>query len=163
MKQKRDKIKKRGLSALFCLLLITGCSNNVVFQETKDLPAHGWEIDSVVVFKYNATDTSGMYDIVIDIRNDGNYHYQNFWLFINSTSPSRVVFKDTLECVLADNFGRWIGKGGGTLYQLPVSFMQQIKFPERGVYQFELIQGMREKTLTGIRDIGLRIIKNVEK
>jgi len=162
MRPKRDKVKRIGLFALFCLL-ISGCSNNIVFQETKDLPPNGWEKDSVVVFQYNATDTSGTYDIVIDIRNDGNYHYQNFWVFTKSISPSRAVEKDTLECVLADDFGQWIGKGGGSLYQLPVSFMQQIQFPKLGVYQFELKQGMRENILTGIHDIGLRIIKNVKE
>jgi gliding motility-associated lipoprotein GldH len=79
---------------------------------------------------------------------------------VNSVSPDLVEFKDTLECVLADNYGRWIGKGGGSLHQLPVSFMQQIKFPKPGTYKFELIQGMREDTLAGIHDIGLRIIRN---
>ena len=143
-------------------LLIAGCSGNVVFQDSKALPSYGWVKDSVVVFNYMAADTSGMYDIIIDIRNDGNYRYQNFWLFVNSISPDLVEFKDTLECVLADNYGRWIGKGGGSLrqHQLPVSFMEQIKFPKLGVYKFELIQGMREDTLAGIHDIGLRIIQN---
>jgi len=159
MKQKRDKIKNAVLSVLFCLTII-GCSNNIVFQEARDLPPEGWDKDSVIVFKYMATDTSGTYNIVIDIRNNGNYQYQNFWLFINSTSPGNAIFKDTLECVLSDSHGRWIGKGGGSLYQLPVSFMQRIKFPEPGDYKFELIQGMREKTLKGIHNIGLRIIKD---
>ena len=141
-------------------LLIAGCSGNVVFQDSKVFPSCGWDKDSVVVFKHMVADTSGTYDIIIDIRNDGNYRYQNFWLFVNSISPDLREFTDTLECVLANNYGKWIGKGGGSLHQLPVSFMQQIKFPKRGVYKFELIQGMREDTLVGIHDIGLRIIKN---
>ncbi len=141
-------------------LLIASCSNNTVFQDAKELPSHGWNKDSALVFNYAATDTSGVYDIVIDIRNGGNYRYQNFWLFVNSTSPDLAEFKDTLECVLADNYGKWIGKGGGSLHELPVSFLQQVKFPKPGIYRFELIQGMREDTLVGIHDIGLRIIKN---
>ena len=140
--------------------LAAGCSSDIVFQDSKELSSYGWNKDSVVVFNYTSTDTLGMYDIIIDIRNDGSYRYQNFWLFVNSVSPDLVEFRDTLEIVLADNHGRWIGKGGGSLYQLPVLFMQQVKFPNLGDYRFELIQGMREDTLAGIHDIGLRIIQN---
>lgn len=157
MKRKVNRVA--GIFLLFSLL-ITACSNNVVFQESKELPAYGWDKDSVVTFNYEATDTVGLYDIVIDIRNESSYRYQNFWLFVNSISPDLVEFNDTLECVLADNYGKWIGKGGGSLRELPVSFMQQIKFPKPGTYKFELIQGMRQDTLAGIRDIGMRIIKN---
>ena len=158
MKEITNNIKA-GIFLLFSFLVV-GCSGNVVFQDSKEFPSYGWDKDNVIVFDYTATDTLGTYDIVIDVRNDGNYRYQNFWLFVNSVSPDLIEFRDTLECVLADNYGRWIGKGGGSLHQLPVSFMQQIKFPKLGVYRFELIQGMREDTLVGIHDIGLRIIKN---
>ena len=159
MKKKANNIKGAWILILFSFL-IAGCSDNIAFQDSKGFPSYGWDKDSVVVFDYAATDTVGTYDIIIDIRNDGNYRYQNFWLFVNSVSPDLVEFRDTLECVLADNYGRWIGKGGGSLYQLPVSFMRQIKFPKSGIYKFELIQGMREDTLAGIHDIGLRIIRN---
>ena len=156
-----SNIKIVGVFLLFPLL-VASCSGNVVFHDSKEFPSYGWDKENVVVFKYTSVDTSGTYDIIVDIRNDGNYRYQNFWLFVNAISPDLIEFKDTLECVLADDYGRWVGKGGGSLhkYQLPVSFMPQIKFPKFGVYKFELIQGMRDDTLTGIRDIGLRIIKN---
>jgi len=157
MRARANNIKIGGILLLFSFLM-AACSSNVVFQDSKQLPSYGWDKDSVVVFNYTATDTLGTYDIVIDIRNAGNYRYQNFWLFVKSTSPDLIEFRDTLECVLADNHGRWIGKGGGSLYQLPVSFLQQVKFPKLGDYRFELIQGMREDTLIGIHDIGLRII-----
>lgn len=156
MKQKLNKIRSVGIILLLSFL-IASCSGNIVFQEAKELPADGWNKDSAAVFNYNSTDTSAMYNIIIDIRNDGNYRYQNFWLFVNSVSPDSISFRDTLECVLADNYGKWIGKGGGTLHQLPVSFMHRIKFPQLGTYSFELKQGMREDYLTGIHDIGLRI------
>ena len=158
MKEITNNIKT-GILLLFSFLM-AGCSDDAVFQDSKEFPSYGWDKDNVIRFDYTSTDTLGTYDIIIDVRNDGNYHYQNFWLFVNSISPDLIEFKDTLECVLADNHGRWIGKGGGSLHQLPVSFMQQVKFPKLGVYRFELIQGMREDTLAGIHDIGLRIIKN---
>jgi gliding motility-associated lipoprotein GldH len=163
MKVKVNNIKAVGILLLFPVL-IAGCSGGVVFQDSKEFPSYGWNKDSVVVFNYMNADTSGTYDIIIDIRNDGNYRYQNFWLFVNFISPDLTEFKDSLNCVLADDYGRWIGKGGGSLHQLPVLFepknLSQKKFSKPGVYKFELIQGMREDTLAGIHDIGLRIIRN---
>ncbi|MCQ2191517.1 MAG: gliding motility lipoprotein GldH [Paludibacteraceae bacterium] len=138
-------------------LMVTACSDNTVFQESKDMPNAVWEKDSVANFVYNATDTTGTFDVVIDIRNQNNYPFQNFWLFANFYSPKGDVYRDTLECVLADNNGRWIGEGLGSTHHLPVSFLKNIKFPKAGKYRFELIQGMRVDSLPGISDIGVRI------
>lgn len=150
-----------GVCMAFLCAILTACSNgDVVFQQAVELPEYGWCKDSIVMFDYQATDTSGLYDIVVDIRNDGNYGNQNFWLFITSLSPDSLIYKDTLECVLADNYGRWIGEGSGSLRHLPVAFLSQVKFPVKGKYHFEFIQGMRYDTLIGIHDIGMRVMKS---
>lgn len=154
-----------AMNKIICFLLLTlafvSCSGDeVVFQKSVEFPNEGWNKDSVAVFDFEATDTVGSYDIVVDLRNDGSYRYQNFWLFVRSVSPDSVVFSDTLECVLADNYGRWIGEGSGSMRHLPVMFLSDVKFPKKGVYSFELIQGMREDLLQGIHDIGLRIMKS---
>lgn len=154
-------LKILGAVAIFMAVFsLSGCNDGVVFQQSKILPEGGWHKDSVVTFEYEAADTAGVYDIVVDIRNNGSYKYQNFWLFISSTSPDGLVYSDSLECVLADFRGKWIGKGSGSLYHLPVSFMSQVKFPKQGVYKFNLIQGMREDCLLGINDIGIRVRKS---
>lgn len=154
-------LKILGAVAMFMAVFsLSGCNDGVVFQQSKILPEAGWHKDSVVTFEYEAADTAGVYDIVVDIRNNGSYKYQNFWLFISSTSPDGLVYSDSLECVLADFRGKWIGKGSGSLYHLPVSFMPQVKFPKQGVYKFSLIQGMREDCLLGINDIGIRVRKS---
>jgi gliding motility-associated lipoprotein GldH len=161
---KEVKMRKLGFLSIVVVLLaavsLASCSDGAVFQQSKILPETGWHKDSVVTFEYEAADTAGVYDIVVDIRNNGSYKYQNFWLFISSTSPDGLVYSDSLECVLADFRGKWIGKGSGSLYHLPVSFMPQVKFPKQGVYKFNLIQGMREDCLLGINDIGIRVLKS---
>ena len=149
---------------LFFLLLIVSCfscsDDGAVFQQSVELPISGWNKDSAAVFCFEATDTVGTYDVVVDLRNDGSYRYQNFWLFVRSYSPDSSVYSDTLECVLADNYGRWIGEGSGSLRHLPVMFLSEVKFPKCGTYSFELTQGMREDCLQGIHDVGLRIMKS---
>lgn len=145
---------------LLLMLAFVSCSDEeVVFQKSVEFPTDGWSKDSAAVFDYSSADTVGKYSIVVDLRNDGSYRYQNFWLFVRSMSPDSVVYSDTLECVLADNKGRWIGEGSGSMRHLPVMFLSEVQFPKQGKYSFELTQGMREDVLKGIHDIGLRIIK----
>jgi len=86
-----------GLCMALVFSVLTSCSNeDVVFQQAVELPEYGWSKDSTLTFVYDAADTAGLYDVVVDLRNDGNYQNQNFWLFINSISPDSAVFKDTL-------------------------------------------------------------------
>lgn len=142
-------------AALFVLL--TSCDNNVVYQDAKILNREGWYKRDLVTFDYQATDTTGTYNVIIDIRNTNEYEYQNLWLFLHSVSPDSIEFSDTLECVLADNYGRWIGKSSGSMYELPVIALSEIRFPKAGNYRFDLAQGMRTDTLQGIHEIGIRI------
>lgn len=147
---------------LLLLLLLPSCHNNEVFNDVKQLPEEGWDKDHIVRFDYLADDTTSTYNLIIDIRNNHEYPYQNFWLFVQSTSPDSIIYKDTLECVLANNYGRWIGESSGSLYHLPVLFLSEIKFLKTGHYDFAIAQGMRNDTLVGIKEVGLRIEK-VEK
>lgn len=145
------------------LLSTTSCTQNAVYENVAELDAKGWRKDQWVAFDYNSQDTATRYDIIVDIRNSADYSYKNFWLFVRSTSPDTIVFADTLECVLADNYGNWIGKSTGSLHELPVIMLSDIKFPKKGNYHFEFIQGMREDTLRGIHEIGLRIQEHVQE
>lgn len=153
----------RFLIGALLLLLTTACSNHAVYQDARMIDEQGWYKKDFVSFDYEAKDTTESYDLIVDIRNGADYKYKNFWLFLRYTSPDATEYADTLECVLADNYGRWIGKSSGSMYSLPVIFMQNIRFPKIGNYHFDLVQGMREDTLQGIKEIGFRIEKYGEK
>ena len=158
-----DKIKntiKTLTAAALTACMATACDNGAIYQQTHEMAQQQWDKNEVVYFDYYATDTVSLYDIVVDLRSTDEYAYQNFWLFCNSYSPNKGVYRDTLECVLADNDGRWIGDGRGSIHHLPVSYMHRVKFPVAGKYRFELIQGMRQNTLKGIADVGIRIMKS---
>lgn len=150
-------------AAMAAATLLAACSGNTVFQQSADIPDAVWQKDNVVEFTYESADTTARYDVVIDIRNLNNYPNQNFWLFANLYSPQGDLYCDTLNCVLADNNGRWLGKGMGSVHHLPVMFLQNVNFPQKGKYRFELIQGMRTDALPGICDIGVRIEPATDK
>ena len=70
---------------------------------------------------------------------------------------------DTLECVLSQPNGKWLGKGGITGIWTKNTYLTTQRFKQSGVYIFEIEQAMRygDKAkllnLEGVSDIGLRI------
>lgn len=143
------------------LLSITSCNDGVVMQDVQEIPETGWTKETPVEFVFNMQDTTNLYEVVIDVRNTSSYMYQNLWLFVEAKNPKGEIYSDTIECILADNKGRWVGDGAGSYfsgeYRLPVSFMPQVLFGQPGDYKFSIYQGMREDVLLGLSDIGMRI------
>ena len=72
--------------------------------------------------------------------------------------PNGGLLKDTVNCVLADNRGKWLGKGVGDLWDLRIPYVGGFKFAQSGKYIISLEQAMRvEDGLKGITDVGLRV------
>jgi gliding motility-associated lipoprotein GldH len=106
------------------------------------------------------TDTTATYNVYVNVRNTSEYPYQNFWFFIEKSFDTQpTVSKDTVECYLAYDNGKWIGNGVGAAFDMPVLIEQNLKFAAAGTYRYKIYQGMREDNLQGIRDIGLRVEK----
>ena len=84
------------------------------------------------------------------------YPYQNLWLFCSEEQPIGPLHRDTIECMLADEFGKWYGHGI-SLYQSSFPIHSQYKFPHAGQYTFSFRQGMRDDALKGIQEIGFSV------
>ena len=151
------------INNIFCAICLTAlfsaCNSNVVYYQYVPINNSAWHKDSTAVFAVPITDTTGLCDVIIDIRNRNEYPYQNLYLFVYSAAPDGKTDGDTLNCTLADNQGRWYGKGIGSTSTLSVMYMPAVKFSKQGIYTFKIIQGMREDILEGISDIGLRVEK----
>ena len=70
------------------------------------------------------------------------------------------VTRDTIEFILADQTGRWLGKGWGNLKENDILLKSNLTFPLSGDYSFLVQHAMRKDTLHGISNIGLRIEKS---
>lgn len=153
------RMKKVVLLALISVLLI-GCQHGVVYNEFKQLPSQGWEVDSALQFVPNLVDTVGAYQMQIIVRHTDRYAYQNLWLFVDVKKDSVLLRRDTIESYLANERGEWYGKGMSK-YTLPLLYMENIALPA-GEYNIVVQQGMREEQLRGITDVGLKVIKNFD-
>lgn len=152
---------------LIAALLLSRCGDeNLVFEENVEIPDAHWASQEKAILTAEITDTISQNNFLINVRNTEAYPYRNLYLFVKTVFPNGKFSKDTVGVVLADKTGRWIGKGSGYLssgsYSTnSVMYQYNKRFPLKGEYRFEIEQAMREDTLVGIKNIGLRIEKNV--
>lgn len=155
---KKERIKYLIVFILFGLIFIS-CDPNQVYENNIELNNYTWNKDSIKIFKVDIQDTINPHNIYINVRNTSQYEMQNLFLFIQTESPSGIKLEDTFECYLADERGKWTGKGWGDIYENQFIYKKNIRFPVSGTYTFEFVQGMRIDNLKYISDIGLRIEK----
>ncbi len=153
------KITCTGVLLLGAILFLSSCQSGILFEKTIAIPPEGWSQDDFLVYSIPVDDTLSQYKMSLIIRNEARYEYSNLFLFINITAPGGEGIRDTLEVRMSDERGNWIGSGIGGKHTLQIPFKNQVKFPQMGNYIIEIEQGMREKNLEFITDVGLRIKK----
>ena len=139
--------------------IITSCHQNEVFFKYDTISNRGWDKDSVQYFDIQVTDKNTPYNFYIHLRNKSNYPYQNIWLFLEQIRPDKTIKKDTVEAYLADQYGKWLGTGVGSLKEMQIFYQKGIHFPDTGTYRIGIKHGMRDSLLQGINDVGVRIEK----
>ena len=134
------------------------CTNPVYYEkyQTIDNP---WDKNKEYFFTCEIDDPSVSYNLSLQIRNNNLYPYQNLWLFCTIETSEGPVLRDTIECLLADDYGKWIGTGI-SIYHLNIPIRTDYTFPQKGRYTFAIRQGMRDEQLKGIEQIGVWIEKN---
>ncbi|HNW75757.1 MAG TPA: gliding motility lipoprotein GldH [Bacteroidales bacterium] len=147
------------LSFFTVAFVIVSCSNDKYFERNVKIADGSWATNNKIPFSVVIQDTTTFYDFYVNLRNDVTYPYCNLILFMQTTFPDGKIARDTIECLLADFQGKWLGSGMGSVRYNRFLFQQGVKFKKPGMYCFEFEQAMRIDPLTGIRDIGIRIDK----
>ena len=152
-----ETMKKAVLLVVISVLLLS-CQQGVVFTEFRSVGPSGWSADSVLVFAPVLVDSVATYDMQLTVRHTDRYAYQNLWMFVDVRQDSLVLRRDTIEVMLANERGEWLG-GGVSKYTLPLLYLEG-ELLKKGGYDILVQQGMREDILRGITDVGLKVIKN---
>jgi gliding motility-associated lipoprotein GldH len=145
------------ISILIFFLLLVSCNKKVVYTNSQPMPQELWKLMDVVSFKVPITDSLSSNNVNITIRNGSSYPFRNIFLFVSTTSPEGKKITDTLQYNLADEKGKWIGRGFGDIHELNLPYKSNVFFPLKGIYEFKIQHGMRIENLKGVYDIGLRI------
>jgi gliding motility-associated lipoprotein GldH len=135
------------------------CQNNEFFSEYVKIPIEGWNKDKLAQFKVDITENSNVFNIYININHGNSYENSNLWLFINTYAPDGKYQRDTLNCILSEESGKWKGIKDGKNLKVKVLFKSSVTFANTGEYKFEIQQGMRSNNITDIQQIGLSFEK----
>ena len=130
-----------------------------MFTETHDMADKNWELMNIPVFDVPVDDTLTSFDVFFTIRTGSSYPFRNIFFFVTTMSPDGDILSDTLQYFLADEKGKWYGKGFGDIHELNLPFRSNVYFPLKGTYQFRIQHGMRIEDLKGVYDVGLRVEK----
>ena len=154
------------MNSRFILLLtvlvaffINSCDPLRVYEQNIRIPDGVWSHDNIIEFEVMVEDTSSSHNLYVNVRNASLYPTSNLYLFISTTAPSGHSVKDTLEVILADGMGKWLGSGLGDIWDLRQIYKENIRFAQKGLYTFEYQQAMRTENLPYILDVGLRVEK----
>jgi len=149
--------------SLLVSIALYACDPGRIYENNFKIPSEGWRTADRARFEVEIADTIHPCNIYINVRNNINYKYMDFWLFVDVYSPTGMVASDTIKIILADYRGKWQGHGLGSKFDTRMIFRKNMRFPVSGKYVFEYEQAMRDELLTGIEDIGLRIEKHIIK
>lgn len=148
--------------SLTLIILFSSCDEKRVFDEYRSI--NGWQKDSLVRFKLDELDSTKVYDLFINIRNNSDYAYSNLFLITEIKFPEGKVVSDTLEYEMTRPNGEWLGTGYGDVKENKLWYKEKVKFEESGHYEITIQQAMRKNgevegigELQGITDVGFRI------
>lgn len=142
---------------LLTMLVLVGCTQPALYEGMYSFENREWAMGDRTVHTLTVTDTVSLYDVYLNLRIGTAYPYANMYLFVTTGMPDGRSLRDTVECILADRTGRWLGDGLGDIRDNRILFKPQVRFPQSGTYTFALEHGMRTETLPEVYDAGIGI------
>ncbi len=155
------KILKFLISNLIFWNLLS-CVDSKAIRIDKEI-LNGWDLEEPI--KFEIIDTIDFIsNISFYVRNNNDYPFSNIFLIASLKSNQRVYETDTLEYMMANNKGEWLGEGFSSIKESKLSWKRNWKPFFSPPYIIEIKQANRkigqiigDKTLHGIVSLGLSI------
>ena len=144
--------------------ILTSCIGSNVIRFDKEI-LNGWDLEESIKFEISDTINFSS-NISFHVRNDNDYPFSNIFLIASLKSNQKVYETDTLEYMMANNKGEWLGKGFSSIKESKLSWKRNWKPSFPPPYIFQIKQANRkigqikgDKNLFGILSFGLSIEK----
>tara|TARA_B100000427_G_C15049372_1_gene394853 strand:- start:10 stop:456 length:447 start_codon:yes stop_codon:yes gene_type:complete len=139
---------------LLLSIILISC-DNTIYENYYSFHNNGWHTDSAITLSYIILDTNKTYSLSLKIRHTVDYEFRNLFVFLEDRN------KDTVEIILANKNGKWLGEGISDIREFEYVFDNQRSFIRQGGYSVKLEQAMRygeeakREVLEHVLDIGL--------
>ncbi len=138
-------------------MILAGCNasdENVIMNHVDNK----WDKNIRQKFNLEISDPENPKNIIFVVRNNNDYPYSNIRFIVNLTNPkTKKAETDTLNYILAKPNGEWLGTGFGETKETLFQYKLNYRFPEKGSYEIEVSQAMRNDHLPGIEDLGIKV------
>ena len=147
------------------LFTVISCDKNQVFDEYKEFDGT-WKKNKKATFTFEQKDTTAVYNMFLNVRNNNEYPYNNLFLIVSLNQPDGKVLVDTLEYQMAHPDGTLMGTGFSDIKESKLWYKENYSFDKLGKYTLEVEHAVRQtgkvqgvQDLVGITELGLRIEK----
>ena len=149
--------------SLFIVLLLISCDKTQIFDQYYTFK-DGWDKKNSVHFKFEQKASKKAKNLFINIRNNNEYKFSNFFMIVKLESPSGKTTVDTLEYQMANPDGTLLGNGFSDIKESKLWYKENYIFTETGKYKLQMEQAVREtgkingiQKLEGVTELGFRI------
>jgi gliding motility-associated lipoprotein GldH len=149
--------KLKLLTLLVIGIATSGCNTNNLADVNVEMPKRNWSYINTVKADVDVKDNTKPYVVYFKLRHTANYRYSNVFILLHIKDPHNKVQTKRYEYKLARADGQWLGSGSGNLFTYKLNLLSSYHFPEKGKYEFEIEQNMRDNPLKEISDAGLTV------
>ena len=147
-----------AVAAMF-LSAMSACKGTSEAGEFQPIDVDGWKYGDTVTFNIDVPDSAACGDLAVVVRHTAAYPYSNIWLELNYPQNDKIT-TDTVNIVLADDFGNWLGRGAGLSFQRADTVVRNISLTPPSAVNVRHI--MRVDNLTDVEQIGVIFIAKDE-
>lgn len=146
---------------VFLSLLLLICCNTKTESSYSVFEEDSWHADSIITLNHSVVDTITKQNLYLKIRHTTDFEYQNIFLFVDFQEK-----RDTIEVILSEKNGKWLGSGFGDIKEVEYRFAKEIIFNSKKTINVTVEQAMRYgehpviTNLKGIIALGINIKKS---
>lgn len=142
-------------------MLVACTPDENAYSEFETFPGAEWlYTDSLTFVPSGMADSIVSGTLLVAVRHTRGYRYQNLWLEVAypplGGTDSTAMVRDTISLELADDYGRWLGKGSGASFMREDTLLR--RFTLRRGAPLRLRHVMRMDTLDDIEQAGVVFI-----
>lgn len=152
-----------GLGLLLAVVCATtSCERDTAYHTFRPVSAHNWTAGDTLFFEIPVRDSLPQYDFYVEVRHSVSYPYRELllaveWFYRTSRGESPVRCH-VVRYLLADERGRWLGTGWGSL-RVSAAPVSRLRFLRSGTLCCRVYHLMNAAQLPGIDHVGLRLSK----
>ncbi len=169
MAKTRRRLLSKFAATLLLLttLLATGaCSRHANdYSAFSTIPPEGWKYGTALLYMPQTEDSIACGTLSIIVRHSNLYPYRNLYLEVTSQQPApngQITFRaDTLNIMLANELGEWLGHGSGVTFQHADTLSSHFQLLSGAPLRVRHI--MRDPLVEGIEQIGFTFTANTDK